>query len=140
MFTAVAKTSLHGMISGASVHLSASNIRINGVAPGFTKTSILTVSKDAEKGGEYSNELDQKTLKKNHEWFFERAGLLAAPQYYYNRLQEPDEMADIQLFLVSELSSSINGQMILADSGKTAAATGEACTGPIPQIKPLDLS
>ncbi|RFU29320.1 hypothetical protein B7463_g7002, partial [Scytalidium lignicola] len=136
----IAKTALHGLVSGASVHLSASNIRVNGVAPGFTKTSILTVSKDAEKGGEYRNDLDQATLKKNHEWFFERAGLLAAPQYYYNRLQDPEEIANIQLFLASELSSSINGQMILADSGKTAAATGEGCTGPIPRVKPLDLS
>lgn len=136
----MAKTSLHGLVSGASVHLSASNIRVNGVAPGFTKTSILTVSKDAEKGGEYKNDMDDKTLKKNHEWFFERAGLLSAPQYYYNRLQDPDELANVQLFLASDLSSAINGQMILVDSGKTAAAMGEGCTGPIPPVKPLDLS
>jgi NAD(P)-dependent dehydrogenase (short-subunit alcohol dehydrogenase family) len=73
-------------------------------------------------------------------WFFERAGLLKSPEYYYNRLQDPGEIANIQLFLASDLSSSINGQMILADSGKTSAANGEACTGPIPAVKPLDLS
>lgn len=84
--------------------------------------------------------MDEKRLKQNHEWFFERAGLLAAPQYYYNRLQDPSEIAKVQLFLASDLSVCVNGQMILADSGKTAAATGEACTGPIPPVKPLDLS
>lgn len=137
---ATAKTAVNGMVAGASVQLASSNIRINGVAPGFTKTSILTVSKEAEKGGEYKNDLDQQQLKKNHEWFFERAGLLDAPSYYFNRQAEPEEIANVQVFLASELSSSINGQVILADSGKTAGATGEACTGPIPLVKPLDLS
>ncbi len=137
--TAVAKTALNGLVSSASAQLSASNIRVNGVAPGFTRSSILTVSKDAEVG-EYKNSQDEQQLKQNHMWFFERAGLLKSPEYYYNRLQDPGEMANIQLFLTSDLSSSINGQMILADSGKTAAAVGEACTGPIPPVKPLDLS
>jgi NAD(P)-dependent dehydrogenase (short-subunit alcohol dehydrogenase family) len=135
----VAKTALHGMISGASVHLSSSNIRVNGVAPGFTKSGILSNSQKAEQG-EYKNDEDAEQLQKNHMWFFERAGLLKAPEYYYNRLQDPDEVANVQLFLTSNLSSCINGQMILCDSGKTAAATGEACTGPIPPVKPLDLS
>lgn len=127
------------MVSGASVHLSSSNIRVNGVAPGFTKSSILTVSKEAE-NGVYKNEQSKEEIKKNHLWFFERAGLLKAPEYYYNRLQDPVEIANVQLFLASNLSASINGQMILADSGKTSAATGEACTGPVPLITPLDLS
>lgn len=135
----MAKTSLNGLVSSASTHLSSSNIRVNGVAPGFTKSSILTVSADAEKG-KYTNDQDEASLKQNHMWFFERAGLLKAPEYYYNRLQDPSEIANIQLFLASNLSSSINGQMILADSGKTSAATGEACTGPVPPVKPLDLS
>ncbi|OQU94454.1 hypothetical protein CLAIMM_00809 [Cladophialophora immunda] len=136
---AVAKTALHGMISCGSAQLSASNIRINGVAPGFTKSGILTNSEKAE-SGEYKNEQSEEQLKQNHMWFFERAGLLKAPEYYYNRLQDPAEIASVQLFLATDLSSAVNGQMILADSGKTAAATGEACTGPIPPIKPLDLS
>lgn len=127
------------MISNGSVQLSASNIRINGVAPGFTKSGILTNSEKAETG-EYKNVQSEDQIVKNHMWFFERAGLLKAPEYYYNRLQDPAEIASVQLFLTSDLSSAINGQMLLADSGKTAAATGEACTGPIPPIKPLNLS
>ncbi|EXJ93255.1 hypothetical protein A1O3_01812 [Capronia epimyces CBS 606.96] len=112
---AVAKTALHGLISGASVHLLSSNIGVNGVAPGFTKSGILSNSQKAEQG-EYK-----------------------ATEYYYNRLQDPAEVANVQVFLTSNISSCIYGQMVLCDSGKTAAATGEACTGSIPPVKPLDL-
>lgn len=111
---------------------------MNGVAPGFTESSILTVSQSAEKG-EYSNSQDQATIKENHQWFFERAGLLKAQEYYYNRVQDPSEIAEVQLFLATGSSACINGQMILCDSGKTAAATGEACTGPVNPIKVLDV-
>jgi 3-oxoacyl-[acyl-carrier protein] reductase len=127
------------LVAAASVQLSASNIRVNGVAPGFTESSILTVSKNAEKG-EYSNSMDQATIKGNHQWFFERAGLLAAQKYYYNRVQDPAEIANVQLFLASNAAACINGQMILCDSGKTAASMGEGCTGPVRPITVLDLA
>ncbi|KAK5721162.1 hypothetical protein LTR17_014803 [Elasticomyces elasticus] len=136
---ATAKTAVIGMVSAASVQLSASNIRVNGVAPGFTNTSILTSSKQAEKGREYSNNLTAEEMASQRKWFVEQAGLLGAPQYYYNREAEPVEVANVQVFLASDMASAINGQMILADSGKTAAATGEACTGPIPPVSPLSL-
>lgn len=48
-------------------------------------------------------------------------------------------MAHVGLFLASDLAKSINGQVILADSGKTAAAIGEGCTGPVYPITPLEL-
>lgn len=112
---------------------------MNGLAPGFTRTSILTSSATAEKGSEYGLKQTEKEIQGNHEWFFERAGLRENRQYYYNRLQEAEEMAYLGVFLASELSASINGQTILADSGFTAAATKEACTGPIPPVKPLEM-
>ncbi|KAF2768271.1 3-oxoacyl-reductase-like protein [Teratosphaeria nubilosa] len=136
---AVAKTALHGMVSSASFQLSASNIRVNGVAPGFTKTSIIVLSQDAEKG-QYTNTLSREEVDTKRQWFVERAGLLKAPQYCYNRQADAAEIANIQVFLASDEAASINGQMILADSGKTAAAMGEACSGPIPPIQALDLS
>lgn len=127
------------MVQSGSVQLSSSNIRVNGIAPGFTRTSILTSSETAEKGTEYGLKQTAKEIQKNHEWFFERAGLRENRQYYYNRLQEAEEMANIGVFLASDLSASINGQTILADSGFTAAATKEACTGHVPLVKPLEL-
>lgn len=126
-------------MQAGSVQLSSSNIRINGFAPGFTKTSILTSSKAAEKGSEYSIPEDQKQILDNHEGFFERAGLMEKPEYYYNRLQDAEEMANVGVFLSSSLATSINGHVILADSGKTAAATGEGCTGIVQPMKPLKL-
>ena len=100
----------------------------------------MTVSQEAEKGSEYKNDMSKEKIKENHQWFLDRAGLPSAEQYYYNRLQDPSEIASVQLFLASDVSSAINGQMILADSGKTSAAMGEGCTGPIRQVKSLDLS
>lgn len=84
--------------------------------------------------------MDQAAIKENHQWFFERAGLLAAQKYYYNRVQDPAEIANVQLFLASNSAACINGQMILCDSGKTAASMGEGCTGPVRPITPLDLA
>jgi NAD(P)-dependent dehydrogenase (short-subunit alcohol dehydrogenase family) len=121
------------------VQLSASNIRVNGIAPGFTRTSILTSSQIAENGSEYTLKESTKEIQGNHEWFFERAGLRNNQQYYYNRLQEADEMANLGVFLASDLAVSINGQTILADSGFNIAATKEACTGVVPPVKPLEL-
>ncbi len=140
LVTASSKAAVNGLVMGASVHLSSSNIRVNGIAPGFTKTSILTSSAVAEKGTEYNLSQTVDELKDNHTWFFERAGLMAKPEYYYNRMQEASEMAHLAVFLASDLASSVNGQVVLADSGKTAAATGEAVTGPILPMTPLDFS
>lgn len=137
--TAAAKKAVHGIVESGSVQLSSSNIRVNGFAPGITKTSILTSSNVAEKGSEYSIPQNEKQILDKHEGFFERAGLTAKPEYYYNRLQDAEEMANIGVFLSSPLATSINGQVILADSGKTAAATGEACTGIVPPMRPLKL-
>lgn len=83
--------------------------------------------------------MDRTKIKENHQWFFERAGLLAAQKYYYNRVQDPSEIANVQLFLASSSAACINGQMILCDSGKTTASMGEGCTGPVRPIPVLEL-
>jgi NAD(P)-dependent dehydrogenase (short-subunit alcohol dehydrogenase family) len=139
LLIAAVKKSVNGLVEGGSVMLASSNIRVNGMAPGFTQTSILTSSKDAEKGGEYDVKATEDEIKATHKQFFERAGLLKGLEYYHNRTAAPEELARVGVFLASDLSSSINGVTILADSGKTAAATGEGCTGPVPAITPLSL-
>jgi NAD(P)-dependent dehydrogenase (short-subunit alcohol dehydrogenase family) len=126
-------------VESGSVQLSSSNIRVNGMAPGFTRTSILTSSQIAEKGSEYSLQESTEQIQNNHERFFKQAGLLDKPEYYYNRLQEAEELANLGVFLASDLAVAINGQIILADSGFTVAATKEGCTGPIPPVKPLEV-
>jgi NAD(P)-dependent dehydrogenase (short-subunit alcohol dehydrogenase family) len=133
------KNSVRGLVEGASVMLSSSGIRVNSIAPGFTQTSILTSSKDAEKGRQYDVQALEKDIQATHKKFFDQAGLLDATEYYYNRIAAPEELAHVGVFLASDLSSAINGITLLADSGKTVAATGEGCTGPIPPIIPLSL-
>lgn len=141
-YAASAKSALLGMVASASVQLSHSNIRINAIAPGFTSSSILACADQVEKGGEFKlsqTAEEVEDVKKQHAKFFVEAGLMANPQYYYNRTQEAEEIANVAVFFASDLAKSVNGQTLLADSGKTAAAIGEGCTGPIPPIQPLEL-
>ncbi len=101
------------MVAGASVQLAFCNIRINGVAPRFPKASVLTLSNDAEKGAEYRNDQRPEKVQKNHGWFFEQS--LKAPEYYSNRMADANEIENIQFFLASDLVSSINVHVVLAE-------------------------
>lgn len=71
----------------------APNIRVNGVAPGWTKTRMIM------------DDFNEDGLK-----FMESNVLL-------NRLAEPSEIASVIVFLLSEMSSYITGQIISADGG-----------------------
>jgi NAD(P)-dependent dehydrogenase (short-subunit alcohol dehydrogenase family) len=71
----------------------APNIRVNGVAPGWTKTKMLL------------DDFDADGIK-----FMENNLLLG-------RLAEPEEIAKVIVFLLSDLSSYIVGQIITADGG-----------------------
>ncbi|KAL6362878.1 hypothetical protein LRP88_04192 [Fusarium phalaenopsidis] len=85
-----AKAAVAGMLKSASVQLSASHIRVNSIAPGFVKSSIAEV-------------------------FDSVLGRHAEEKYYYNRIPEPIEIANIGVFLASDLSASVNAQNIVAD-------------------------
>jgi NAD(P)-dependent dehydrogenase (short-subunit alcohol dehydrogenase family) len=138
VYTAV-KKACNGIVESGSVQLASSNIRVNGVAPGCTKSSILTSSTLAEAGKEYRVEASREEVEATHAKFFERGGLFDKGQEhkYYNRTAEPAEIAHVAAFLASDLASAVNGQILLADSGKTAAATGEGFTGPVAAMPAL---
>ena len=68
------------------------NIRVNSIAPGVTKT-------------EMSHQMDDKALEK------------ALSNIPLSRLAEPTEIAQVVLFLSSEMSSYISGQTIRVDGG-----------------------
>jgi len=51
----------------------------------------------------------------------------------------PDEMANVAIFLASDLAAPINGQAVVADSGFTEGAGAHECLGGIPELKPLVL-
>lgn len=68
------------------------NVRVNTIAPGYTMTDILkTVPQDL---------LDK-----------------FAGMTMLNRLGQPEEIADVALFLASDLSSYVTGQLISVDGG-----------------------
>lgn len=126
------------MVKSASVQLSASNIRVNAIAPGFIRTSIASTTAWIAGG---QNEDDVTTDGAAAVGPFDammRATRNANPlKYYYNRVPEPIEIANIGVFLASDLSASVNGQNIVADSGKTVAGLGEGVIGPIEQMTPM---
>ncbi|KAH6884503.1 hypothetical protein B0T10DRAFT_409682 [Thelonectria olida] len=109
-----AKAAVAHMIKSASVQLSATHVRVNSIAPGFVNTSIAATSFDTMLGR-----------------------FVVGEKYYYNRIPEPIEIANIGVFLASDLSASVNAQNIVADSGKTTAAFGESIIVSIDPMKPL---
>ncbi|KAJ3508901.1 hypothetical protein NM208_g15746 [Fusarium decemcellulare] len=61
----------------------------------------------------------------------------ARSPYCYERIPEPEEIANIGVFLASDLAAAIYVQSIVADSGKTAGALRERTIGPTPTMKPF---
>ncbi|XP_063373777.1 uncharacterized oxidoreductase TM_0325-like [Cydia amplana] len=72
-------------------------VRVNAVAPGATKTSIL------ENSGEPNADQVWETWRKEHTAL--------------KKLSEPEEIADIILFLASDKARSITGSMYVCDNG-----------------------
>jgi len=68
------------------------NVRVNAIAPGLVKTDML-------------NEMDKKLIKK----IVDSSAL--------KRICQPSEIASVVLFLASDLSSFITGQIIRVDGG-----------------------
>ena len=73
------------------------NIRVNAVAPGFTRTKLI--------------EQGIKDGSIRAEWQLERVPM--------NRLAEPREIADAVLYLASDKASYITGQTLVVDGGWT---------------------
>jgi NAD(P)-dependent dehydrogenase (short-subunit alcohol dehydrogenase family) len=73
------------------------NVRVNAIAPGMTKTPLVT------------------QILKDEEWYNELASM-----HVLNRFAEPEEMAGAAIFLVSDASTFITGTTLLVDGGLTA--------------------
>ncbi|OQE46247.1 hypothetical protein PENCOP_c001G07223 [Penicillium coprophilum] len=134
-----AKNGCNGLVRSGSVQLSSSNIRVNAVAPGPVATSLMSTSRLAEEGVEYKLEKTVEEIQKRSARIFEGFGIGEEQEYYYNRCSAPEEIANVAIFLASDLASAMNGQIVVADNGKTVAATGEAFTGPVPPINQFKL-
>jgi NAD(P)-dependent dehydrogenase (short-subunit alcohol dehydrogenase family) len=89
----------------AATELSASNIRINAIVPGFIATNIFGAGLplSAEQLSQYRNTVEKNSGKVNP---LQRAGL-------------PKDIAKAMLFLVSDASSFMTGSYITVDGGIT---------------------
>ena len=90
-----AKAGVVGLVRGLGVELARDGIRVNGVAPGYIRTAQLlskehSVGPDADKAGEF------------------------IPM---GRIGEPDEIADVIVFLASNGARYMTGQVVVVDGG-----------------------
>lgn len=93
---AASKAGQHGLMRSVSKELGPKGINVNAIAPRVIETEILDKLYPTEES---------------------RANLLK--QIPINRIGKPEDIANAALFLASEKSSYIHGQIILADGGRT---------------------
>ena len=93
-----AKSGVVGLVRGLACDLGQYGIRVNGLAPGFIRTAqaLSTVHSVGPEG-----------LEK------------AAEYIPLGRVGEPDDMADVLLFLCSDASRYLTGQTLIVDGGLT---------------------
>jgi 3-oxoacyl-[acyl-carrier protein] reductase len=91
-----AKAGVVGLVRGLAVELARSGVRVNGVAPGYIRTAQL-LSKEHSLGPE--------------------AAEAAAAFIPMGRLGEPQDIADVIVFLASPGARYVTGQTIAVDGG-----------------------
>jgi 3-oxoacyl-[acyl-carrier protein] reductase len=91
-----AKAGVVGLVRGLAVELARDGVRVNGIAPGYIRTA-QALSEEHSLGPE---------------------GLEQAAEFIpMGRVGEPDDIADVIVFLASEAARYITGQVIVVDGG-----------------------
>jgi 3-oxoacyl-[acyl-carrier protein] reductase len=91
-----AKSGVVGLVRGLAVELARDGIRANGVAPGYTRTA--------------------QALSEEHS--LGPAGLEKAAEFIpLGRVGEPEDIADVIVFLASPAARYITGQTVVVDGG-----------------------
>ncbi|GEP89101.1 NAD(P)-dependent dehydrogenase, short-chain alcohol dehydrogenase family [Chitinophaga terrae (ex Kim and Jung 2007)] len=93
-----AKAAVQSFILTFAAELTAKNIRINGISPGYIKTNIFNNT------GMDASQIDQAI-----------AGII--PTIPFKRFGEPEEIANAVLFLGSQEASYIHGTELKVDAG-----------------------
>ena len=99
-----AKAGIMGMTRALSLETAPAGIRVNAVAPGYTRTEMLQQA------------LDDGSQRE--EWMLERVPL--------NRLAQPHEIARMVRFLASDEAGFVTGQTVVVDGGWTVQGTSAA--------------
>jgi NAD(P)-dependent dehydrogenase (short-subunit alcohol dehydrogenase family) len=92
-----AKAGILGLTRSLSLEVASSGIRVNAVAPGFTRTKLIDQA------------LADGSLQED--WMVARVPM--------KRLAAPEEIADVVRYLAGDEASYITGQTIVADGGWT---------------------
>ena len=91
-----AKAGIVGLVRGLAVELARDGIRVNGIAPGYIRTA-QALSEEHSLGSE---------------------GLEEAAEFIpMGRVGEPEDIADVSVFLASEGARYITGQVLVVDGG-----------------------
>ncbi len=91
-----AKSGVVGLVRGLAVELARSGIRVNGIAPGYIRTA-QALSAEHSLGPE---------------------GLEQAANFIpMGRVGEPEDIADVVLFLASPAARYLTGQVVAVDGG-----------------------
>ncbi len=91
-----AKAGVVGLVRGLAVELAKAGIRVNGIAPGYIRTA-QALSREHSLGPE---------------------GLEQAASFIpLGRIGEPEDIADVALFLASNAARYLTGQVIAVDGG-----------------------
>ena len=96
-----AKAGMMGFVRSLAVELGSTGIRVNAVAPGYTRTALIQQAFDDG--------------SQQEEWMLERVPL--------NRLAEPEDIAHVIAFLAGEQSAYVTGQTVAVDGGWTVQGT-----------------
>jgi 3-oxoacyl-[acyl-carrier protein] reductase len=91
-----AKSGVVGLVRGLAVELARSGIRVNGIAPGYIRTAQL-LSKEHSLGPEGAD--------------------LAGSFIPMGRIGEPEDIADVIVFLASNGARYMTGQVVVVDGG-----------------------
>lgn len=92
---AISKNAIHGLTKALSIELAADNIMVNSVSPGFTMTELTKNTNTSEQLVELGNKVAAR------------------------RLADPQEQANVVVFLCSEQNSYMTGQNLVVDGGYT---------------------
>ena len=90
---AASKAGLIGLTHAAAVELGPANVNVNAVAPGFVKTELV------------GNMFDELSAR-------------ARAQTVLGRIAEPDDVAQLIVFLCTDASRHITGEVIRVDGGQ----------------------